>query len=289
MILIDGKALAQKQKVTLKEQVKQFKDETNIAPKLTAVIVGNDPASKVYVASKHKACVQVGIESDVITLPNTVSEDDLLALIDTLNNDKAVNAILVQLPLPDHIDKRNVIYAIKPEKDVDGFHPTNVGRLQLRDGKCLEPCTPKGIMTMLREYGIDLVGAYAVVVGASNVVGKPVSQLLLNAKATVTTCHRFTKDLKSFTTKADILIVAVGKHNFITADMVKEGAVVIDVGINRVNGKICGDVAFDAVKEKASAITPVPGGVGPMTITELLFNTFQCAKNQINDEYEVVF
>lgn len=289
MILIDGKALAQKQKVTLKEQVKQFKDETDITPKLTAVIVGNDPASKVYVASKHKACVQVGIESNLITLPDTVSEADLLALIDKLNNDKAVNAILVQLPLPDHIDKRNVIYAIKPEKDVDGFHPTNVGRLQLRDGKCLEPCTPKGIMTMLREYGIDLVGAYAVVVGASNVVGKPVSQLLLNAKATVTTCHRFTKDLKSFTTKADILIVAVGKHNFITADMVKEGVVVIDVGINRVNGKICGDVAFDAVKEKASAMTPVPGGVGPMTITELLFNTFQCAKSQINDECEVGF
>ena len=286
MILIDGKALAQKQKVTLKEQVKQFKDETNIAPKLTAVIVGNDPASKVYMASKHKACVQVGIESDVITLPDTVSEADLLDWIDKLNNDKAVNAILVQLPLPDHIDKRNVIYAIKPEKDVDGFHPTNVGRLQLRDGKCLEPCTPKGIMTMLREYGIDLVGAYAVVVGASNVVGKPVSQLLLNAKATVTTCHRFTKDLKSFTTKADILIIAVGKHNFITADMVKEGVVVIDVGINRVNGKICGDVAFDAVKEKASAMTPVPGGVGPMTITELLFNTFQCAKSQINYECE---
>ena len=289
MILIDGKALAQKQKVTLKEQVKQFKDETDITPKLTAVIVGNDPASKVYVASKHKACVQVGIESNLITLPDTVSEADLLALIDKLNNDKAVNAILVQLPLPDHIDKRNVIYAIKPEKDVDGFHPTNVGRLQLRDGKCLEPCTPKGIMTMLREYGIDLVGAYAVVVGASNVVGKPVSQLLLNAKATVTTCHRFTKDLKSFTTKADILIIAVGKHNFITADMVKEGVVVIDVGINRVNGKICGDVAFDAVKEKASAMTPVPGGVGPMTITELLFNTFQCAKSQINDECEVGF
>ena len=280
MTLIDGKTLAQKQKASLEKQVQLFKAETNITPKLTAVIVGDDPASKVYVASKNKACAQVGIDSDVVTLPDTVSETELLALIDKLNNDKSVNAILVQLPLPGHIDKQNVIYAIKPEKDVDGFHPTNVGRLQLRDKKCLESCTPKGIMTMLREYNVDLVGAYAVVVGASNVVGKPVSQLLLNAKATVTTCHRFTKDLKAFTTKADILIVAVGKHKFITADMVKDGAVVIDVGINRVDGKICGDVDFGAVKEKASAITPVPGGVGPMTITELLYNTFQCAKEQ---------
>lgn len=280
MTLIDGKALAKKQKIILKQQVQQFKTKTAITPKLTAIIVGDDPASQVYVASKNKACTQVGIDSDVITLPNTTSEAQLLALINRLNNDKTVNAILVQLPLPKHIDKQNIIYAIKPEKDVDGFHPTNVGKLQLRDKQCLESCTPKGIMTMLREYSVNLEGAYAVVVGASNVVGKPISQLLLNAKATVTTCHRFSKDLKSFTKKADLLIVAVGKHNFITADMVKEGVVVIDVGINRIDDKICGDVDFVAVKEKASAITPVPGGVGPMTITELLFNTFQCAKEQ---------
>lgn len=280
MILIDGKALSLSLKERLSQQVKEYRDSTGITPKLVAIIVGDDPASKTYVASKEKGCKKVGIDSDVITLPGTTSEEELLNLIHKLNNDDSVNGILVQLPLPAHIDKQKVIYNIKPEKDVDGFHPTNVGRLQLRDKKCLESCTPKGIMTMLREYGIKTEGAYAVVVGASNIVGKPVSQLLLNAKATVTTCHRFTTDLKSHTTKADILIVAVGKHNFLTEDMVKPGAVVIDVGINHVDSKICGDVDFDAVKDKVSAITPVPGGVGPMTITELLYNTFQCCKEQ---------
>ncbi|WP_150466696.1 bifunctional methylenetetrahydrofolate dehydrogenase/methenyltetrahydrofolate cyclohydrolase FolD [Francisella sp. SYW-9] len=280
MILIDGKALSLSLKQRLSQQVKEYKDKTGVTPKLVAIIVGDDPASKTYVGSKEKACAKVGIDSDVITLPGTTSEEELLSLIHELNNDDSVNGILVQLPLPAHIDKQKIIYNIKPEKDVDGFHPTNVGRLQLRDKKCLESCTPKGIMTMLREYGIKTEGAYAVVVGASNIVGKPVSQLLLNAKATVTTCHRFTQDLKSHTTKADILIVAVGKHNFITADMIKPGAVVIDVGINHVDGKIRGDVDFDNVKDKVSAITPVPGGVGPMTITELLYNTFQCCKEQ---------
>lgn len=280
MVLIDGKALSLSLKEILSQQVKEYKNDTGITPKLVAIIVGNDPASKTYVGSKEKACAKVGIDSDVITLPETTSEQELLTLIDKLNDDDSVNGVLVQLPLPAHIDKQKIIYNIKPEKDVDGFHPTNVGRLQLRDKKCLESCTPKGIMTMLREYGIKTEGAYAVVVGASNIVGKPVSQLLLNAKATVTTCHRFTQNLKSHTTKADILIVAVGKHNFLTADMVKPGAVVIDVGINHVNGKIRGDVDFDAVKDKVSAITPVPGGVGPMTITELLYNTFQCCKEQ---------
>ncbi|ASG68635.1 bifunctional protein FolD [Francisella halioticida] len=280
MILIDGKALSLSLKERLSQQVKEYKNDTGITPKLVAIIVGDDPASKTYVASKEKACAKVGIDSDVITLPETTTEQELLTLIDELNNDNNVNAILVQLPLPIHIDKQKIIYNIRPEKDVDGFHPTNVGRLQLRDKKCLESCTPKGIMTILREYDIKTEGAYAVVVGASNIVGKPVSQLLLNAKATVTTCHRFTKDLKSHTTKADILIVAVGKHNFLTEDMVKPGAVVIDVGINHINGKIRGDVDFDAVKNKVSAITPVPGGVGPMTITELLYNAFQCCKEQ---------
>lgn len=280
MFLIDGKALSLSLKERLSQQVKEYKNDTGITPKLVAIIVGDDPASKTYIGSKEKACAKVGIDSDVITLPETTSEQELLTLIDKLNDDNSINGILVQLPLPAHIDKQKVIYNIKPEKDVDGFHPTNVGRLQLRDKKCLESCTPKGIMTMLREYGIKTEGAYAVVVGASNIVGKPVSQLLLNAKATVTTCHRFTQDLKSHTTNADILIVAVGKHNFLTADMVKPGAVVIDVGINHVNGKIRGDVDFDAVKDKVSAITPVPGGVGPMTITELLYNTFQCCKEQ---------
>lgn len=190
------KALSLKLKSQLKEQIQEYKSQTGIVPKLVAVIVGEDAASKTYVASKEKACAKVGIDSDIITLPSSTTEEELLSLIEKLNNDVSVNAILVQLPLPEHINKHKVIYKILPEKDVDGFHPANVGRLQLRDKKCLESCTPKGIMTMLREYGIDLVGANAVVVGASNIVGKPVSQLLLNAKATVTTCHRFTKTLK---------------------------------------------------------------------------------------------
>ncbi|AIT09293.1 5,10-methylene-tetrahydrofolate cyclohydrolase [Candidatus Francisella endociliophora] len=278
MTLIDGKKLSKDLKDRLAEQLQEYKEQTGIVPKLVAIIVGDDPASKTYVGSKEKACAKVGINSDVITLPETTTEQELLDLINTLNNDSSVHAILVQLPLPTHINKQKVIYAIRPEKDVDGFHPVNIGRLQLRDKKALESCTPKGILTMLKEYDVQTEGAHAVVVGASNIVGKPVSQLLLNAKATVTTCHRFTKDLKSHTIKADILVVAVGKPNFITADMVKEGAVIIDVGINHVDGKITGDVDFDTVKEKASAITPVPGGVGPMTITELLYNTFQCAR-----------
>lgn len=283
MKIIDGKELSKNLKEQLAHEIAEYKQNTGIVPKLTAVIVGDDPASQVYVGSKSRSCSQVGIESDVITLPSNTSESELLDLIDTLNNDKTVNAILVQLPLPGHVDNQKVIYKISPDKDVDGFHPTNIGRLQLRDKKCLESCTPKGIMTMLNAYDIEVAGAHAVVVGASNIVGKPISQLLLNSKATVTTCHRFTKNLKLHTLMADILVVAVGKHNFISADMVKPGAVVIDVGINRVDGKIYGDVNFEEVKEKVSAISPVPGGVGPMTITELLFNTFQCCKNQNKD------
>ena len=284
MRLIDGKALSAKLKEELRLEVKEYKNKTNIVPKLTAIIVGDDPASQIYVGSKSKACNQVGISSNVVMMPECTPEKEILELIDKLNNDAAVHSILVQLPLPDHINRQKVLYSIDPEKDVDGFHPTNVGKLQLRDKQCLESCTPKGIMTMLSEYDIDVIGAHAVVVGASNIVGKPVSQLLLNAKATVTTCHRFTKDLKSITKNADILVVAVGKPDFITADMVKDGVVIIDVGINRVDGKLCGDVDFDGVKDKVSAITPVPGGVGPMTITELLYNTFQCCKAQNKDD-----
>ena len=284
MRLIDGKALSAKLKEELRQEVKEYKNKTNIVPKLTAIIVGDDPASQIYVGSKSKACNQVGISSNVVMLPECTPEKEILDLIQKLNNDDTVHSILVQLPLPDHINRQKVLYSIDPAKDVDGFHPTNVGKLQLRDKNCLESCTPKGIMTMLKEYDIDVVGAHAVVVGASNIVGKPVSQLLLNAKATVTTCHRFTKDLKSITKNADILVVAVGKPDFITTDMVKEGVVIIDVGINRVDGKLCGDVDFDGVKDKVSAITPVPGGVGPMTITELLYNTFQCCKEQNKEE-----
>ncbi|QIV95742.1 methenyltetrahydrofolate cyclohydrolase /5,10-methylenetetrahydrofolate dehydrogenase (NADP+) [Allofrancisella inopinata] len=280
MTLIDGKALSQNLKMQLKEQIQEYKNKTNITPKLVAVIVGDDPASQVYVSSKSKTCAQVGMDSDVIKLPEKTSEEELLQLVKQLNNDKQVHAILVQLPLPKHIDSQKVINSIAVEKDVDGFHPTNIGKLQIGDKTCLQPCTPKGIMTMLKQYNVDLIGANAVVVGASNIVGKPIAQMLLNAKATVTICNSKTKDLRSHTQKADILVVAIGKDRFITADMLKPGAVVIDVGINRVDGKLYGDVDFEGVKDKVSAITPVPGGVGPMTITELLFNTFQCCKEQ---------
>ena len=280
MTLINGKELSQQLKENLKQQVQIYKNQTNITPKLIAVIVGDDPASQVYVNSKSKACADVGIDSNIIKLPENTSEVELLELIEKLNNDKSVNAILVQLPLPLHINIQKVINTIAVEKDVDGFHCENIGKLQTGDKSCLEPCTPKGVMTMLQHYGVDIVGKEAVVVGSSNIVGKPIAQMLINAKATVTVCNRNTQDLKAHTLRADILVVAVGKDKLITADMVKPGAVVIDVGINRVDGRICGDVDFESVKTKASAITPVPGGVGPMTITELLFNTFQCCKEQ---------
>ena len=280
MTLINGKELSQQLKENLKQQVQIYKNQTNITPKLIAVIVGDDPASQVYVNSKSKACAEVGMDSDVIKLPENTSETELLELIKKLNNDKSVNAILVQLPLPLHINIQKVINTIAVEKDVDGFHCENIGKLQTGDKSCLEPCTPKGVMTMLQHYGVDIAGKEAVVVGSSNIVGKPIAQMLINAKATVTVCNRNTQDLKAHTLRADILVVAVGKDKLITADMVKPGAVVIDVGINRVDGRICGDVDFESVKTKASAITPVPGGVGPMTITELLFNTFQCCKEQ---------
>ena len=280
MTLINGKELSQQLKENLKQQVQIYKNQTNITPKLIAVIVGDDPASQVYVNSKSKACADVGIDSNIIKLPENTSEVELLELIEKLNNDKSVNAILVQLPLPLHINIQKVINTIAVEKDVDGFHCENIGKLQTGDKSCLEPCTPKGVMTMLQHYGVDIAGKEAVVVGSSNIVGKPIAQMLINAKATVTVCNRNTQDLKAHTLRADILVVAVGKDKLITADMVKPGVVVIDVGINRVDGRICGDVDFESVKTKASAITPVPGGVGPMTITELLFNTFQCCKEQ---------
>ncbi len=280
MTLIDGKALSQKMKETLKNNVQEYISQTGITPKLTAVIVGNDPASEVYVASKAKSCAQVNLASDVIKLSEKTTEIELLNKITSLNADKDVHGILVQLPLPKHIDAQKVIDTIAVEKDVDGFHPSNIGKLQIGDASRIEPCTPKGIMTMLREYDIEIEGANAVIVGASNIVGKPVSQMLLNAGATVTTCHIKTKDLAYHTKNADILVVAIGCDRFIKSDMVKNGAVIVDVGINRVDGKIYGDVDFENIKDKASAITPVPGGVGPMTITELLYNTLECCKLQ---------
>ena len=280
MTLIDGKALSLKMKEHLKLEVCEYINQTNITPKLTAIIMGNDPASEVYVGSKAKSCASVNIDSDIIKLPENTTETELLSKINSLNYDNNVHGILVQLPLPKHINTQKIIDAIAIEKDVDGFHPSNIGKLQIADTSRIEPCTPKGIMTMLKQYDIKTEGAHAVIVGASNIVGKPISQMLLNAGATVTICHLKTRDLSYHTKNADILVVAIGCDRFIKADMVKQNAVVIDVGINRVDGKIYGDVDFENVKNKVSAITPVPGGVGPMTITELLYNTFECCKKQ---------
>ena len=281
-MIIDGKKVSAERREFLKEQIQEFKQKTNITPKLVAIIVGDDSASEIYVKSKSKACDSVGIASDVIKLHETTTQQQLLERIHGLNKDKNTHAILVQLPLPNHINKDAIINAIDVNKDVDGFHPENIGKLQANID-CIEPCTPKGVITLLNSYNIDIKGANAVVVGASNIVGKPISQMLLRENATVTTCHIHTKNLASHTKNADILVVAIGKAKFIKANMIKDNAVVIDVGINRLeNKKICGDVDFDNTKDKVKAITPVPGGVGPMTITELLYNTFECCKKSSN-------
>lgn len=240
--------------------------------------MGDDPASKTYVKSKQKSCREIGMESLLIELPSDTPEETLLAEITKLNENDAIHGILVQLPLPSHISEMKVIEKISPEKDVDGFHPINIGRMMTGQDTFL-PCTPFGVMEMLKHTGIDPEGKHAVIIGRSNIVGKPMGQLLLRENATVTYCHSRTADMKSLTNQADILVAAVGKPKMITADYIKEGAVVIDVGINRdENGKLCGDVDFDDVKEKAAFITPVPGGVGPMTITMLLYNTVKSAK-----------
>ncbi|MDP2799850.1 MAG: tetrahydrofolate dehydrogenase/cyclohydrolase catalytic domain-containing protein, partial [Deltaproteobacteria bacterium] len=256
---------------------------------LATVLVGEDPASKVYVGQKEKACKELGIYSERIDVAADTTESELLALIDRLNRDSKINGILVQLPLPKHIDEKKVLYAIDPAKDVDGFHPVNVGKLMI-GAKCFLPCTPHGIQELLVRSGVETAGAEVVVVGRSNIVGKPIANMLLQkgkgADATVTLCHTRTKDMAFHTRRADILIVAAGKPKTVTGDMVKEGVVVIDVGVNRIGqtpeGKaiLAGDVDFDSVKEKAAAITPVPGGVGPMTITMLMMNTIQAAKEQ---------
>jgi methylenetetrahydrofolate dehydrogenase (NADP+)/methenyltetrahydrofolate cyclohydrolase len=244
---------------------------------LAVILVGNNPASRTYVSNKQKACREVGMHSLLIEMPETITENELLAKIYELNEDESIHGILVQLPIPKHIEEKKVIEAILPSKDVDGFHPINIGRMMTGQETFL-PCTPLGIMVLLEETGISIAGKNVAVVGRSNIVGKPVGQLLLNQNATVTYCHSKTKDLKAHTREADILVAAVGIPNFIKADHVKEGAVVIDVGINRNEaGKLCGDVAFDEVSEKAGYITPVPKGVGPMTITMLMFNTLKSA------------
>lgn len=276
--IIDGKQIAKKKHEEISREVEKLKIE-NIIPGLVVILVGNNPASRTYVKSKEKTCTNLGMNSVLIELPESVSENELLAKIEELNLDKSIHGILIQLPLPKHINEKKVIETIVPEKDVDGFHPINIGRMMTGQDAFL-PCTPYGIMVMLEEMNISIEGKHVVVVGRSNIVGKPSGQLFLNENATVTYCHSKTRDLKAITTQADILVAAVGRVNFITAEHVKEGAVVIDVGINRNHeGKLCGDVHFQEVKEKAGYITPVPGGVGPMTITMLMYNTLKSAKN----------
>lgn len=269
--IIDGKAISATIKDELKEQVKAYKEQ-GIEITLAVVKVGNDPASAVYVRNKEKACEYVGITSRTLALPEETTEEELLKVVEDLNNDSAVNGILVQLPLPKHIDESKILLAIDSNKDVDGFHPVNVGKMVIGEDAFL-PCTPAGIIEMLKRSDVDITGKECVVIGRSNIVGKPMSILMLKENATVTIAHSRTKDLKEVTKRADILIAAIGKAKFVTDEYVKDGAVVIDVGMDRdENGKLCGDVDFASVEKKASAITPVPGGVGPMTVTMLLVN-----------------
>ncbi len=278
MQLIDGKALAQKVQHDIATEVEQLKQEKNIVPGLAVILVGDDPASHAYVNMKAKACEKVGFYSITHNMPDTISQDEIIATIEMINNNPRIDGILVQLPLPKHIDTDKILEVIDPKKDVDGFHAYNVGRL-VTGLDSFVPCTPLGVMKMFEAYEIDLEGKDVCVVGASNIVGKPMASLLLNANATVTVTHIYTKDLKAHTSKADIVVVGVGVPGLIKADMVKEGAIVIDIGINRLeDGRLVGDVAFDEVSKKCSYITPVPGGVGPMTIAMLLENTLKSAK-----------
>ena len=275
-MILSGKDLASRLKENMCSGVKDLEKTFGRTPHLAVIIVGSNPASQSYVKNKSKACEEVGIRNTTIALPEDISEQELLRTITELNLNPDVNGILVQLPLPSHIDEHRVMNRIAPEKDVDGFHPVNVDALYTGKSTGIIPCTPKGIIHLLKDTNIDIAGKNAVVIGRSNIVGFPIAKLLLDNNATVTICHSKTQNLKDITSKADILIVAIGKAKFVTEDIVKPGAVVIDVGINRVDGKIVGDVDFDNVKEKASFITPVPGGVGPMTIACLLENTIHC-------------
>jgi methylenetetrahydrofolate dehydrogenase (NADP+)/methenyltetrahydrofolate cyclohydrolase len=282
-ILIKGSEISKQIKEELKQEVARLKEKHNLVPGLATILVGEDEASKVYVGQKEKTCKELGIHSERIDLPGNTNETDLLKLVVKLNKDSKIHGILVQLPLPKHINETNVLYAIDPKKDVDGFHPVNVGKLMLGEPDFI-PCTPHGIQELLIRTGVKTDGAEAVIVGRSNIVGKPIANMLLQKKkganATVTICHTGTKDLASHTRRADILIVAAGRPKTITADMVKDGVVVIDVGVNRLKTGLVGDVDFETVKEKAKAITPVPGGVGPMTIAMLMYNTVEAAKIQ---------
>ena len=279
--IIDGKLVSRELRERIREDVKKFISKTGITPGLAVVLVGNNPASAVYVRNKHKACLDVGINSIEITLPEETTEADLLAVIDELNNREDAHGILVQLPLPSHINEEKVINSISPTKDVDAFHPANVGKIIIGNYDFL-PCTPAGIISLLDYYNVEIAGKKCVVVGRSNIVGKPMSLLLLERNGTVTIAHSRTRDLKATCKDADILVVAIGKPKFIGSEYVKDGAVVVDVGINRLeDGSLAGDVDFDVVAPIASLITPVPGGVGPMTITTLLMNTLKAAEKSI--------
>lgn len=276
--IIDGKAVSAAVKERVANEVKLLK-EKGVTVGLAVIIVGEDPASQVYVRNKERACEQCFMYSEKIELPESTTETELLEIIDKLNNRNDINGILCQLPLPKHINEKAVIDAISPKKDVDAFHPQNVGKIMIGDYDFL-PCTPAGVMELLNAQNIEICGKHCVIIGRSNIVGKPMSMLMLHANATVTVCHSRTKNLKEICRGADIIIAAVGRPKFVTADMVKSGATVIDVGINRTDEGLCGDVDFEAVKEKACAITPVPGGVGPMTIAMLMQNTLTAAKKQ---------
>lgn len=278
--VLDGKVIAGELSREIREKVGAFRDQHGIAPGLAVIIVGENPASKVYVGRKHKACQDLGIYSEVVNLPEATTEAQLLQTLDRLNQDQKIHGILVQLPLPEHINAERVLECIRPDKDVDGFHPVNIGNLSA--GKdSLVPCTPHGVIKMLEISGISIAGKRAAIIGRSNIVGKPMAMLLLARDATVTVCHSKTIDLPAVTREADILVAAIGKPRFVSPDMVKPGAVVIDVGINRVEGKLVGDVDFESVKEVAAAITPVPGGVGPLTIAMLMHNTLKAAGMQL--------
>lgn len=281
-MIISGKNLAAELKEEIAADVKKYTAQYGRAPHLVVILVGEDPASVSYVTGKAKDSEEVGFKNTTIRRPADVSEEEILDLIDQLNRDKEVDGILVQLPLPKHISEEKVIAAISKEKDVDGFHPLNVAALWQKQ-ECILPCTPKGVIKLLDKAGVEIAGKKAVVIGRSNIVGLPVSKLLLDRNATVTICHSRTKNLAEVTREADILVVAIGRPKFVTADMVGEGAAVIDVGVNRdpETGKLCGDVDFEACKKKASVITPVPGGCGPMTRACLMENTIECYLNQV--------
>lgn len=280
--LIDGVAIGKELRSEINDGVRKLL-EKGCQPGLAVILVGNNPASHTYVRNKEKSSIEVGMKSEVIRLPEEVTEAELLKQIESLNSDDTIHGILVQLPLPKHIDEDLVIQAIDPKKDVDGFHPVNVGKMLIGQQTFL-PCTPYGIMELLDRSGVDIAGKHAVVIGRSNIVGKPMGQLLLQKDATVTYCHSKTKDLSSITKQADVIVAAIGKSKFITDEHIKEGAVVIDVGMNRdENGKLCGDVDTEKAKAVAAAITPVPGGVGPMTITMLLKNTLRSAEMAVTE------